>query len=85
LHTSARRTREAQDPGWTLTGDEDGYASRGLVGWRIFLWPTIALVWLTGYRLARLLFRPLPSALLVVGGSVLVAFSLLARAIGNLD
>jgi hypothetical protein len=85
LHTEARRSPEAREPGWTLLGDEHGYAARGLAGWRLFLWSTVALLWLTGYRLARLTLRPLPSALLVAAASLGVLVWLVLRALTNMQ
>jgi len=79
LKADARKTREARDPGWELAGGEHGFSSRGLTAWRVFLWSTLALLWLTGYRLARLGLRPWPSAAVVAGGSVVFFLWLLLR------
>jgi hypothetical protein len=85
LHAAANASPEAQKPGWTLVGGRYGYASRGLFGWRVFLWSTLVLVWLSGYQLARLRVRPIPSALLVAGVSVVVAVWLALRAFSRLE
>jgi hypothetical protein len=85
LHAEARRSPEAREPGWELLGDEHGYAARGLPAWRLFLWSTVALLWLTGYRLARLTFRPVPSALLVAVATLCVLAWLVLRALSNLE
>jgi hypothetical protein len=85
LHASARRSPEAREPGWDLLGDEHGYAARGLAGWRIFMSSTVALLWLTGYRLARLALRPLPSALLVAAATLGVFSWLVLRALTSLQ
>jgi len=65
LKAEARASREARAPGWTLTGGEHGFSSRGLTAWRVFLWSVLALLWLTGYRLSRLALGPLASVSLV--------------------
>jgi hypothetical protein len=65
LKAEARASREARDPGWTLTGGEHGFSSHGLAAWRVFLWSVLALLWLTGYRLSRLALGPLASMSLV--------------------
>jgi hypothetical protein len=85
LQAAAKASPEAQRPGWTLVGGRYGYASRGLFGWRVFLWSTLVLVWLSGYQLARLRLRPIPAALLVVGVSVVVALWLALRAFSRLE
>jgi hypothetical protein len=84
LRRTARRTREAQNPGWTISG-EDYYAARGLSGWRLFFGSTLALTWLTGFQVARLRLRTWPSALLVLGVSILVFAWLVVRAIASLE
>jgi hypothetical protein len=84
LQTMARRSPEAQEPGWEL-GSEHGYAARGLDGWRIFLWSSLALVWLTGYRLARLQLRPGASIALVAGVTAAVLVWLFLRALSSLS
>lgn len=73
LHADAEQTPEARNPGWTLSGD-NAYAARGLYGWRVFLWSSLALCWLTGYRLVRLGLGPFASAgiILVVTAAVFV-------------
>jgi hypothetical protein len=45
----------------------------------------VALLWLTGYRLARLTLRPLPSALLVAAASLGVLVWLVLRALTNMQ
>jgi hypothetical protein len=84
LKAEARATREARNPGWELTGGEDGFSSRGLTAWRVFAWSTIALLWLTGYRLARLVVRPWPAAFLVLGVTAVVFVWLVLRALSRL-
>lgn len=85
LHAAARRSPEAGEPGWALGGGEHGYAACGLNGWRLFVWSTLALVWLTAFRLARLRLRPLPSALLVAAASAAVLVWLFLRALSGLE
>jgi hypothetical protein len=85
LRADARRSPEAQNAGWTLSSGEDGYAARGLVGWRLFAWSTLAVLWLTAFRLARLRFRPLSSALLVAAASLVLLAWLFLRALSNMD
>jgi hypothetical protein len=85
LHAEAEASPEAQRPGWELVGGEHGYASRGLVSWRVFLWSTLALVWLSGYQLARLRLRPVASVVLVAGVSLLVTVWLVLRALTRLQ
>jgi hypothetical protein len=85
LHAEAEASPEAQRPGWELVGGEHGFSSRGLAPWRVFLWSTLVLAWLTGYQLARLRLRPLPSALLVAGVSAVVTVWLVLRALTRLQ
>jgi hypothetical protein len=47
----------------------------------VFLWSTLTLTWLTGFLVARLRLRPLPSALLVLGMTAAVFVWLVLRAI----
>jgi hypothetical protein len=69
LKAEARASPEAGNPGWQLSG-EHYFSSRGLTAWRVFLWATLALLWLTGYRLSRLAMRPLASVSLVAAATV---------------
>jgi hypothetical protein len=85
LHAAAHRSPEARDPGWELLGGEEGYAARGLAGWRLFVWSTVALLWLTSFRLARLRFPPLPAMLLVAAASLGVQVWLILRALLNVE
>jgi len=64
LKAEARASPEARNPGWELAG-EHAFSSRGLTAWRVFLWSTLALLWLTGYRLSLLALRPVASVSLV--------------------
>jgi hypothetical protein len=68
LRAAARARRTLATPGWTLLGDEYGYAARGLAGSRLFLWSTVALR-LTATRVARLASRPVPAFLLIAARS----------------
>jgi hypothetical protein len=45
----------------------------------------VAPLWLTGYRLDRLTFRPVPSALLVAAATLAVLAWLVLRAFSNLQ
>ena len=85
LKAEARASPEARDPGWTLLGDEHGFSSRGLTAWRVFLWSTLALVWLTGYRLARLALQPWASAWLVLAVTAGVIVWLVLRGLSRLE
>ena len=84
LKAEAQRSPEARNPGWTLSG-EDYYAGRGLGAWRVFLWSTLVLAWLTGFRLARLRLRPWASVWVVLGTTAVIFAWLLLRALGNLE
>ena len=84
LKAEARATPEARTPGWELAGGEDGFSSRGLTGWRIFMWSTLALLWLTGYRLARLALRPWASAATVLAVTVAIVVWLFLRGLSRL-
>jgi hypothetical protein len=84
LKAEARSSPEARNPGWSL-GGEDYYAGRGLSGWRLFIWSTLLLGWLTGYRLARLRFRPWASVWIVIGSTAAIFAWILLRALGNLE
>jgi hypothetical protein len=85
LKADARASPEARDPGWELGGGEHGFSSRGLAAWRVFLWSTLALLWLTGYRLARLAFRPWMSVWLVLAVTAAVLVWLFLRGLGRLQ
>jgi hypothetical protein len=82
LRAAAERTPEARNPGWTLGGD-DAYAARGLYGWQILLWSSLALCWLTGYRVLRLGLGPWSSVALVIAVTAAVFVWLVLRALGN--
>jgi len=84
LKAQARASPEARNRGWELTGGEDGFSSRGLTAWRVFLWSTLTLLWLTGYRLARLALRPWASVGLVAAATVVTFVWLVLRALGRL-
>lgn len=84
LKTEARSSPEARNPGWEL-GGENYFSSRGLTAWRIFLWSTLALLWLTGYRLARLALRPWASVGLVVAITVAAFLWLIIRGLSQLS
>jgi hypothetical protein len=84
LKAEARSSPEARGPGWELGGEND-FSSRGLTAWRIFLWSTLALLWLTGYRLARLALRPWASVGLVVAVTVAVFVWLVLRGLSRLS
>lgn len=85
LHAEAEASPEAQRPGWELLGGDHGYASRGLTAWRVFLWSSLALVWLTGYQFARLRFRPVPALLLVAAATVVMVIWILLRSLSSLS
>jgi hypothetical protein len=85
LKADARRSPEARDPGWTLTGGEDGYAGRSLRGWQVFLWGSVVLAWLTAYRVARLVVRPLRSVVVVAVLTVGVLVWLVLRSLSGLE
>lgn len=81
LKAQARASPEARDRGWELTGGEDGFSSRGLTAWRAFLWSALTLLWLTGYRLARLALRPWASVGLVAAATAVIFVWLVLRAL----
>jgi hypothetical protein len=83
LKARARRSPEAQEPGWELLA-EHGYAARGLSGWRLFAWSVLALFWLTAYRLARLWLTGPRAACLVAGASVVLLFVWVWRGLSEL-
>jgi hypothetical protein len=85
LKAEARASPEARDPGWELTAGEHGFSSRGLAAWRLFLWSTVALLWLTGYRLARLALEPWVSVFLVAGVTAAFVVWLVLRALSRLQ
>ena len=85
LKDEARASPEAREPGWELLGGEHGFSSRGLVPWRVVLWSSIVLLWLTGYRLARLAVRPWAGVLLVVAGTGAVVVVLVLRGLSRLE
>ena len=66
-------------------GGEDNFASRGLAGWQAFHWPTLALVWLTGYPLARLAVRPWPAVALLAAVTAATLVGLFLRALGRAE
>jgi hypothetical protein len=84
LKAEARAAPEARNSGWELTGGEHGFSSRGLTAWRVFLWSTLALLWLIGYRLARLGLRPWASLCLVVAVTTAIFVWLVLRGLSRL-
>ncbi len=85
LKADARRSPEARNPGWTLTGDEDGYAGRSLRGLKIVLSASIVLTWLTGYRVARLRVGPWASVVLVAALTFATLVWLFLRSLSGLE
>ena len=83
LQDRARRSPEAQEPGWELLA-ENGYSSRALGGWMLLRWATIALLWLTGYRLARLALGAIGSVVAVAVTTVAVLVWLVLRDLSGL-
>jgi len=81
LQAEARASSEARNPGWELLGGEDGFSSRGLTAWRVFLWSALALLWLTGYRLSRVALRPLASVSLVAAATAAIFVWLVLRSL----
>jgi hypothetical protein len=84
LQAEARASSEARNPGWELTGGENGFSSRGLTAWRVFLWSALALLWLTGYRVSRLALRPLASVSLVAAATAVIFVWLVLRTLTRL-
>jgi hypothetical protein len=85
LKATARASPEARNPGWELSGGVDGYSSRGLTGWRVFLWSSLALLWLTVYRLVRLALRPWASVGVVAGVTAVSFVWLVLRGLSGLE
>jgi hypothetical protein len=85
LKAEARASPEARNPGWELIGDEHGFSSRGLPAWRVFLWSSLALLWLTGYRLARLALRPWASVWVVLAVTTAVLVWMILRGLSRLQ
>ena len=83
LQDRARRSPEAQEPGWELLA-EHGYSSRALDGWVLLRWATLALLWLTGYRLARLALGVWASVAAVAAATVAVFAWLVWRGLSGL-
>jgi hypothetical protein len=83
LKRDAGASREAAEPGWTLSGGEHGYAARGLSGWSSFLWATLALCWLTGYGVIRLRLGPWASAGTVAAVSFFLLVWLVLRGLAG--
>jgi hypothetical protein len=84
LKAEARASSEARSPTWELSGGEDGFSSRGLTAWRVFLWSALALLWLTGYRLSRLALEPMASLCVVAAATAVIFAWLVLRALGGL-
>jgi hypothetical protein len=83
LQARARRSPEAREPGWELAG-ENAYSSRGLTGWVVLRWTTIVLLWLTGYRLARLALGVVGSLAAVAAGTLAVLVWIVWRGLSGL-
>jgi hypothetical protein len=72
LRARAQASPEAQDPTWSLEGDEDTFGLRRRGGGTLLVLSSLALFWMAGYRVARLwLSRWL--AVLVLAGVTIVA------------
>ena len=78
LKARARSSPEAQQPGWELIA-ENGFASRGLRGWQLLQWSTLALFWLTAYLLARLSLGVITSIVAVAATSAAIVVWLFWR------
>jgi hypothetical protein len=83
LKRRARRSPEASQASWTLSGGEHGYAARGLSTWRVFLWSTLVLGWLTGYGVLRLRLGAWTSAAIVAVATFAAFVWLALRALGG--
>ena len=83
LKADARRSPEAQEPGWELLGGEHGYRARGLDAWWLVLRLTVVVSILTGFRVCRLFVRFWPAAALTAvatfGVLVVLIFHALSR------
>jgi hypothetical protein len=84
LQARARRSPEAQEPGWELLA-ENGYAARGRIGWTVLRWSALALFWLTAFRLARLRLGVAWSVVIVAAVSLAIAAWLFFRALSRLE
>lgn len=89
LQAEARRSPEANDPGWTLAGDEsvssseNDYSADGLVGWTLLAGATVALLWLTGFLVARLRLGADASIVAVAVGTAATVVWLVLRALSR--
>ena len=83
LKADARRSPEAQEPGWELLGGEHGYRARGLDAWWLVLRLTVVVSILTGFRVCRLFVRFWPAVALTAvatfGVLVVLIFQALSR------
>jgi hypothetical protein len=85
LKADARRSPEAGEPGWTLSGGEDGFRARGLDGWWLLLRLTIVVSVLTAFRVSRLLLRPWPAVALTAVGTFVVFALILLHTLGRTE
>lgn len=89
LQAEARRSPEAQDAVWTLSGSESAaasendYSADGLVGWTLLSGAAVVLLWLTGYRVACLRFGARASILAVAVASVATSVWLALRGLSR--
>jgi hypothetical protein len=83
LQDQARRSPEAQEPGWELLA-ENGYSSRALGGWVLLRWASIALFWLTAFRVARLALGVVASLAAVAAATLVVLVWLVWRGLNGL-
>jgi hypothetical protein len=83
LKADARRSPEAQEPGWELVGGKYGYRSRGLDAWWLVLRLTIVVSILAAFRGCRLFVRFWPAVAFTVVGTfgalVVLIFQALSR------
>ncbi len=85
LKADARRSPEANEPGWTLLGGEHGYRARGLDGWWLLLRLTVVVSILTAFRVSRLFLRPWPAVVLTAVGTFVVFAWILLQGLSGLE
>jgi hypothetical protein len=74
-----------REPGWQLTGGEDGYSSRRLDAWWLLLRLTVVVSMLTAFRVCRQFLRFWPAVAFTSVGTIGVLAFLVVQSLSSLE
>jgi len=85
LGDDLRSTPAGQQPGFELTGGENGYYAKPLAAWWGLLASGLMLGLLGGYGVARLAVSPWRAVALVAAATVVIVVWLFLQALGEME